>query len=544
MNPQTPMNVEQQRLEAQRHGREDWRLWGPYLAERAWGTVREDYSDGGDAWNYFTHDQARSRAYRWSEDGLGGICDEQQRLCFALALWNGRDRILKERAFGVTGSEGNHGEDVKEYYFYLDATPSHSHLRFLYKYPQAEYPYAAMVAENRRRSRDEPAYTLLDTGIFDDGRYWDVEVRYAKASPDEIHIRITATNRGSETATLHLLPTLWFRNVWSWDAGAARPRLEGLAATGSARWAVRAEHATLGTYYLYGERAAKLLFTENESNAEQLWGVPNASPYVKDAFHRCLIDGDASAVNPAAAGTKFAAHHTITAEPGHAVTIGLVLANGARAKPFAGAEIVFAKRESEAAVFYDDLLPEANAQDSNILRQALSGMIWSKQFFHYDVARWLDGDAIPPPRGRKRGRNHAWRHLKAQHVVSMPDKWEYPWFAAWDLAFHCAALALVDVDFAKGPDRALAEGILPPSERADSRVRVVVRRRQSAGARDGGAQDVPRRSRAARGFRHRVPATRAEQAAAQLRVVAQPQGRRRPRRVRRRLPRARQHLGL
>jgi hypothetical protein len=442
-------NAEQQRLDAQRRGRENWRLWGPYLAERAWGTVREDYSADGDAWTYFSHDQARSRAYRWNEDGLGGICDEQQRLCFAVALWNGRDPMLKERTFGVTGAEGNHGEDVKEYFFHLDATPSHSFLRYLYKYPQAEYPYAALVAENRRRTRDEPPFSLLDTGIFDDRRYWDLEVRYAKAAPDEIHIRIVATNHGPEAATLHVLPTLWFRNTWSWGDGGPRPRIDAAVPAPDARWAVRATHPALGEYFLYGARAARGLFTENESNGERLWGTPNASPFVKDAFHRLVVYGEADAVNPAGTGTKFAAWHTVTAEPGHAVTLGMVLAKGERARPFANPDVVFARRQSEATIFYDELSPDASAQDGNILRQALAGMIWNKQFFHYDVARWLDGDTVAPPPERHRGRNRTWRHLRAHHVVSMPDKWEYPWFAAWDLAFHCAALALVDVDFAK-----------------------------------------------------------------------------------------------
>ena len=380
---------------------------------------------------------------------MGGICDEEQRLCFALALWNGRDPILKERAFGLTGNQGNHGEDVKEYYFYLDATPSHSWMRYLYKYPQAEYPYGRLVHENARRSRHEPPFTLLDTGVFDDGRYWDVEVRYAKAAPDEIHIRIIATNRGPETATLHLLPTLWFRNTWSWGEAAPKPRIDEIAASGEAKWAVRAEHAALGAYHLYGRHAAQALFTENESNAQRLWRTANASPYVKDAFHRFLIEGERDAVNPARSGTKFAACHIVTVEPGHSATIGMTLSRQALAAPFDKREVIFARRESEATVFYDELLPDAGAQDHNILRQALAGMIWSKQFFHYDVARWLDGDQLPPPDGRRWGRNRTWRHLKAHHVISMPDTWEYPWFAAWDLAFHCAALALVDVDFAK-----------------------------------------------------------------------------------------------
>ena len=449
MKSETILNAERQRLEAQRQGKEDWRLWGPYLAERAWGTVREDYSAYGSAWEYFDHDQARSRAYRWNEDGMGGLCDEHQRLCFALALWNGRDPILKERAFGLTGNQGNHGEDVKEYYFYLDATPSHAWLRYLYKYPQAAYPYAQLVQENGRRSREEPPFSLLDTRVFDDGRYWDAEVRYAKASADEIHIRILATNQGPEAASLHLLPTLWFRNTWAWGGEVAKPELHEIPPPAEAKWAVEAHHSSLGTYHLYGRHAAEPLYTENETNAQRLWGQPNATPYVKDAFHRHVIQGETGAVNPARTGTKFAAWHQVSAGPGETVNIDLTLSKDALAAPFAEGEVIFSSRESEATLFYDELAPDASAQDANILRQALAGMIWSKQFFHYDVARWLDGDALAPPEGRKWGRNRTWRHLKAAHVISMPDTWEYPWFAAWDLAFHCAALALVDVDFAK-----------------------------------------------------------------------------------------------
>jgi hypothetical protein len=452
------LNAERERLEAQHEGREDWRLWGPYLAERAWGTVREDYSPYGNAWEYLDHDQARSRAYRWNEDGIAGISDEQQRLCFALALWNGSDPILKERMFGLTGNQGNHGEDAKEYWFYLDATPSHSWMRYLYKYPQQAYPYARLVEENRRRSRQDPPFTLVDTGVFDDGRYFDVETRYAKASPDEIHIRVIATNRGPRAAAIHLLPTLWFRNTWSWgeaDNSSApsrpgdKPILRAIPAPKGAKWALQAEHPTLGVYYLYGRHEAKPLYTENDSNAQRLWGVANASPYVKDAFHRRVIEGDESAVNPQLTGTKFCAWHALTLGPGHSATIGMTLSAAPLAAPFDRREVIFAKREAEAAVFYDELLPEADPQDMNILRQALAGMIWSKQFFHFDVARWLDGDALPPPESRRGGRNRRWRHMKAGDVISMPDTWEYPWFAAWDLAFHCGALALVDVDFAK-----------------------------------------------------------------------------------------------
>ncbi len=445
----TTLNAERQRLEAQHEGRENWRLWGPYLAERAWGTVREDYSEYGGAWEHFDHDQARSRAYRWNEDGLGGISDDRQRLCFALALWNGRDPILKERAFGLTGNQGNRGEDVKEYYFYLDATPSHSWMRYLYKYPQAEYPYGWLVEENRRRSRQDGPFTLLDTGVFKDNRYFDVEVRYAKASPDEIHVRVIATNHGPDTATIHLIPQLWFRNDWSWGDPVDKPALREIPAPKGAQWAVQADHPTLGTYYLYGRHVARVLYTDNETNAQRLWNVPGATPYVKDAFHRRIVDGDEAAVNPTHTGTKVGAWHELSVEPGQSVTIGLTLSAQPLATAFERREVIFARREAEAGVFYEDLLAEADPQDMRILRQALGGMIWSKQFFHFDVARWLDGDQFPPPAARKGGRNRRWRHMKSADIISMPDKWEYPWFAQWDLAFHCGALALVDVDFAK-----------------------------------------------------------------------------------------------
>ena len=475
---------ERLRLERQHQGQENWRLWGPYLSERAWGTVREDYSAHGEAWEHLDHDQSRSRAYRWNEDGLGGICDEQQRLCFALALWNGRDPILKERAFGLTGNQGNHGEDVKEYYFYLDATPSHGYLHYLYKYPQAEYPYGWLVEENRRRSRQDPPFNLLDAGVFHDNRYWDVEVSYAKASPDEIHIHITASNRGPETATLHLLPQLWFRNTWAWgdeekkralaelrgdpietiSLPPAKPTLRAIAAPDGAAWAVRAEHPTLGSYHLYGRQSAELLYTENEHNAQRLWGLANATPYVKDSFHRRVVNGERDAVNPGLAGTKFAAWQVVTVAGGQQTQVELVLSAAPLAQPFAPSPAVFALRQSEADRFYRDLLPEATVEDQRILRQALAGMIWSKQFFHYDVARWLDGDHFPPPEERKWGRNRTWRHLKANDIISMPDKWEYPWFAAWDLAYHCAALSLADVDFAKDQiELVLKENYLHPN---------------------------------------------------------------------------------
>jgi hypothetical protein len=449
-----PLNAERARLERQRAGTEDWRLWGPYLAERAWGTVREDYSADGNAWAALPHAHARSRAYRWNEDGLAGISDEGQVLCLALALWNGRDPILKERAFGLTGPEGNRGEDVKEYYFYLEATPTHSFLRYLYKYPQGAFPYAALVAENARRSRLDPPFGLIDAGAFADNRYFDVEAVYAKAAPDEVHLRIAASNRGPEAADLHVLPTLWFRNTWSWSADGRPPRIRPADAAGDgaagAAWAVVTEAPGLGRYHLYGRRPATLLFTENETNTRLLWGDPNGPAHAKDAFHRVVVDADPAAANPGAVGSKAAAWHRMILPPGQTVSLDLVLSARPLADPFARTEVVLASRQADASAFFHDLLPEAAPEDHRILRQALSGMVWSKQFFHYDVDRWLAGDLLPPPAARRRGRNAGWRHLKAADVLSMPDKWEYPWFAAWDLAFHCGALALVDVDFAKG----------------------------------------------------------------------------------------------
>lgn len=442
-------NEERQRLQQQKEGTADWRQWGPYLAERAWGTVREDYSADGEAWDYFPHEQAHARAYRWNEDGLGGICDEQQQLCFALALWNGQDHILKERAFGLTSSQGNRGEDVKEMYFYRDATPSHSWMRYLYKYPQSAFPYQDLIDENARRSRHEPPYQLADTGVFDDDRYWGIEVLYAKADAGQIHIRIYAHNRSQQTATLHLLPSLWFRNTWSWGDDVQRPQINLIDAQGDACWAVSTQHNELGRYYLYGAQPAEPLFTNNESNTELLWSDSNNSPYVKDAFHRRLIDNDKNAVNPDQNGTKFATWNRLEVAAGQSTHIDLVLSAQALAQPFARMSTTLSARQSEADVFYDDLLPEADAHDARLLRQALAGMIWTKQFYHYDVERWLRGDQEAPPQERHQGRNKHWRHFKAHDVISMPDAWEYPWFAAWDLAYHCSALALLDIDFAK-----------------------------------------------------------------------------------------------
>jgi hypothetical protein len=442
------MTAERRRLQEARERTAHWRRWGPYLADRQWGTVREDYSPHGHAWDFFPHDHARSRVYRWGEDGILGISDNHQRLCFALALWNERDPILKERYFGLTGTEGNHGEDVKEYYFYLDATPTHSYMRGLYKYPQAEYPYARLVEENRRRGRRDPEFELLDTGVFAEDRYWDVAVEYAKADPDDILIRITATNRGPEPAPLHLLPTLWFRNSWSWDAGSKRPLLSREAGVPAA---VIAQHPAMDSAYrLHCEGAPALLFTENESNARRVWGSDNASPYVKDAFHELVVQGNAEAVNPAEEGTKAAAHYRFRVAPGESAVVHLRLARSHA--PALDFDRVFDERRREADLFYAGVIPERLGEDARqVMRQALAGMLWSKQWFHVDVRRWLDGDPAQPapPRERKSGRNSEWTHLFNDDVISMPDKWEYPWYAAWDLAFHTVALALVDADFAK-----------------------------------------------------------------------------------------------
>src|SRR5512143_3325428 len=447
------MSEERDRLAAANAGTARWRLWGPYLAERAWGTVREDYSADGDAWTFFPHEHARSRAYRWNEDGLLGICDEGQRLCFAVALWNGNDEILKERPFGLTGHEGNHGEDAKDYWFYLDNVPSHAYMRALYKYPQKAFPYDELREENRRRGRNDPEYELLDTGIFDENRYFDVEVEYAKAAPSDLLIRITVSNRGPDTAAIALLPTLWFRNTWSWGLSGYRPSLTSLAgADGSVQ--ILAEHHTCGRYHLTFEGEPELLFTENDSNAERLFGTPNSTPYVKDAFHEYLVNGRAAAVNSACEGTKAAGLYRLTLPPGGERVVRLRLStdvNGAAS--FGPAfDATLATRLGEADEFYDSLAAaEVSADERLIQRQAIAGLLWNKQFYHYDVQRWLTGDPAypPPPPERHWGRNHAWTHLNNHDVISMPDTWEYPWYAAWDLAFHAVALAMVDPAFAK-----------------------------------------------------------------------------------------------
>ncbi|HKZ08536.1 MAG TPA: glucosidase [Methylomirabilota bacterium] len=448
----TVRGTEQQRLDDAGARVKHWKRWGPYLSERQWGTVREDYSANGDAWAYLPHDHARSRAYRWGEDGLLGISDNHQRLCFALALWNGRDPILKERLFGLTNGEGNHGEDVKEYYFYLDSTPTHSYMKGLYKYPQAEFPYAALVEENRKRSRAEPEYELIDTGVFAGDRYWDVTVEYAKADVDDILIRITAANRGPEPAELHVLPTLWFRNTWAWDAGAKRPRLS-VGPHGAGHVTVQAEHPTLGARRLFAEGAPRLLFTENESNTARLFDAPTITPYVKDGIGEAIVAGRLDAVNPAEVGTKAAAHYRISAPGGGAVVLRLRLSEGTPGDgPFAAFDATVEARRAEADAFYATLLPAERSEDARrVMRQAAAGLLWSKQFYHLDVRRWLAGDPTQPAPAPTRalGRNRGWEHLYNEDVISMPDKWEYPWYAAWDLAFHMIPLALLDPEFAK-----------------------------------------------------------------------------------------------
>lgn len=457
-------NPEQLRLAETREQDVPWKKWGPYLSERQWGTVREDYSESGDAWNYFTHDQARSRAYRWGEDGLGGISDDKQRLCFALALWNGKDAILKERLFGLTNSEGNHGEDVKEYYFYLDSTPTHSYMKYLYKYPQAAYPYGDLIETNRRRNREEMEYELLDTGVFNDDRYFDVFVEYAKGAPDDVLVNITVFNRGPDAAQLHVLPTLWFRNDWAtWVANpSAKPRFKQVdAATGVK--ALTATHPLLGDYVFSCEGDVPLLFTENETNNARLFPqYPNASAFVKDGINDYVIGGRQSAVNPEHVGTKAAAHYKLNIEAGKSATVRVRLThqsgNGAgkkskQAAAFFGAEFseILATRQREADAFYRAVTPPSvSADEASVMRQAIAGMLWSKQYYYLDADAWLkEHHAHPLHKGTKQFRNRDWFHMINEDIISMPDKWEYPWYAAWDLAFHTLPLSIVDPDFAK-----------------------------------------------------------------------------------------------
>ena len=448
------MTAEQQRLDEARGTRLKWKQWGPYLSERAWGTVAEDYSEKGTPWEYFPHDHARSRAYRWNEDGIAGISDDHQTICFALALWNGRDAILKERLFGLTGTEGRHGEDVKECYYYLDSTPTHSYMKYLYKYPQAAFPYDALMAGNAARTRDDPEFELTDTGVFDGNRYFDVFVEYAKAAPGDIMIRITAENRGPDDADLELLPTVWFRNTWSWGSDAREPHLrrDEDGVQGSA--AIRLHHFELPEYRLACEGEPQLLFTRNESNSERLWAAPNAQRYVKDGINNFVTCGGADAVNPEETGSKAAARYRLRIGAGESATVRLRLTvSGLDSEPFdRGFDDTFAARLREADEFYAAMTAPGIPEDARqVQRQAFAGLLWGKQCYHYAVRRWLRGDpANPkPPAERLQGRNSAWGHLHAADVFSMPDKWEYPWFAAWDLAFHTIPLTLIDPDFAK-----------------------------------------------------------------------------------------------
>jgi len=446
------MTAEETRLDEARDRQNNWKRWGPYLSERAWGTVREDYSAGGTAWEYFPHDQARSRAYRWNEDGIAGICDRHQSICFAVALWNEQDPILKERLFGLTGNEGNHGEDVKESYFYLDSTPTHSYMKYLYKYPQRAFPYTELVAENRRRSRQDPEFELADTGVFADNRYFDVFVEYAKASCNDILIRITAVNRADVDAPLHLLPTIWFRNTWSWGRETARPELRQVGNTP----AIALTHAERGRYTLHFEGTPQLLFTENDTNSLRIFGLDNSLPFVKDSINDFVVHSVTGAVNPAQRGTKAAGHYATLVAAGKSVVVRLRLTDGVVSQDPSGLgadfDRIFDARQSEADEFYSTVIPDALSPDAtNVMRQALGGMLWSKQFYHFVVRDWLNGDLgqPTPPDSRRHGRNWMWPHLYNSDVISMPDKWEYPWYAAWDLAFHCVALAVVDSDFAK-----------------------------------------------------------------------------------------------
>jgi hypothetical protein len=458
--------AEELRLDEARAKGVPWRQWGPYLSERQWGTVREDYSEDGDAWNYFTRDQARSRAYHWGEDGLAGISDEHQRLCFAVALWNGKDPILKERLFGLTNSEGNHGEDVKEYYYYLDSTPTHSYMKYLYKYPHNVYPYVDLIENNRRRGRNDPEYELLDTGTFDEDRYFDVFVEYAKGASNDILIQISVTNRGPEVATLHVLPTLWFRNTWTWWPEQPKPSLRKIP-TEAGCSAIHASHAALGDYRLYCEGSPPLLFTENDTNNERIFGSRSATPYVKDGINNFVVAGRREAVNPQPAGTKVAAHYQANVAAGGTAVIRLRLSSGTAAGPFGNQfDQIANQRRREADEFYQARTPPGIGQDAaNMLRQAYAGMLWSKQYFFLDANKWLEEHGADPMHPKSRiVRNHEWFHMVSEDIFSMPDKWEYPWFAAWDLAFHALALSMVDIDFAKRQlDLLLEQAYLHPT---------------------------------------------------------------------------------
>ncbi len=495
-----PGHAEAQRLADHNARKTKWNLWGPYVSERQWGTVREDYSPGGTAWEYFPHDHARSRAYRWGEDGIAGVSDDKQRLCLSLAMWNGKDPILKERLFGLTNTEGNHGEDVKELYYYLDATPTHSYLKMLYKYPQREFPYAQLAEENRRRGQNHPEFELLDTGIFDDDRYFDVFVEYAKAGPDDLLMRVTVHNRGPDEAVIHLLPQLWFRNTWSWKADSVRP---DIARTNHG--VLTARHAELGGYGFYFDGEPEILFCDNDTNVRRHFGW-NEPGFFKDAFHEYIVHGNESAVNPQCSGTKVGILHKCTIPASGSTQICLRLVGQAsrlsQTSPaseksdeassqrqtgslsyFSDFNSIFTARIQEADDFYDKLQHDiSSADERNVQRQAFAGMIWSKQYYGYQVREWLQGDPAqpPPPLERKHGRNYEWTHLHNDSVMSMPDKWEYPWYAAWDLAFHCIPLALVDSGFAKHQLTQLTREWYMHPERPVARLRMGIRRREPA----------------------------------------------------------------
>ena len=439
------MDAEKLRLQQHYTNQTNWLKWGPYVSERQWGTVREDYSSDGNAWNFVTHDMARSKAYRWGEEGIAGISDDKQLLCLSLALWNGKDPILKERLFGLTNSEGNHGEDVKELYYYLDSTPTHSYFKMLYKYPQKAFPYSRLVDENKRRSKHEPEFELIDTGIFDQDEYFDVFTEYAKNAEEDVLIQYTIHNRAGAEAKLHVLPQIWFRNTWL--DGSIKPYIlyEG-------NNTLLLHHEKLGEYYCYADGAAQTIFTNNETNEQKLYKSAIAAPYVKDAFTNLVVNNDAAAVNPNHEGTKAAFWYQVTVPAKGSVVVRLRLSKGKRVKPFDDFDQILNSRQSEADNFYEGLHSSKSTDDERLVqRQAWAGMLWSKQYYNYNVKRWLDGDPHEPipPGKRKDGRNNRWKHFVAEDIISMPDKWEYPWFAAWDLAFHCITLAPIDAGFAK-----------------------------------------------------------------------------------------------
>ena len=450
---QRSMTAEKQRLKTDDEYKVHWKLWGPYLSERQWGTVREDYSEDGSAWKYFPHDHARSRAYRWGEDGIAGICDTHQRLCFAIALWNEADPFLKERMFGLSGSEGNHGEDVKEYYFYLDNTPTHSYMKYLYKYPQAEFPYKELIKKNKTRNKNSSEYELIDTGVFEENRYFDVQIEYAKISHLDIAIKVSIINQGPEKKPIHFLPTLWFRNTWSWFDQAEKPWLK--AETTESDWSIiKASHLDLGNQWLYCSKKPNLLFTENETNRKRLFKEPNDSPFVKDGINNYVTEGKKAAVNPDCIGTKASAHYVTELSPGETQTFFLRLSDQYSLEAPFGEDFkaTFQERLQEADEFYTDVVPDSATEDErNIQRQAFAGLLWNKQFYHYIVDDWINGDpkSASPSKGHKEGRNKDWNHVYNDDILSMPDKWEYPWYAAWDLAFHVVPLALIDPEFAK-----------------------------------------------------------------------------------------------